>query len=440
MARVRDDCGRECDAAGLAVFRFVFGLILIIEVWRYFYHGWIDRYWIEPTYHLAYFGFGWITPWPGDGMHLHFMVLGVAAAAMAVGYRYRLAAWVVFACFTFQFVLEQSRYLNHFYAAILFCFLLAVTPAHATWSFDSMKGRVARPGVAPCWAIGLFRFQVAVIYAFAGVAKWNADWLGGEPWQGWLRARANMPAVQGYLSIDPNGLLFGLGSALFDLVVVLGLLWAPTRLMAFCAAVVFHFLNAQLFDIGIFPWMMIAGTTVFFAPAWPRLLLLRPRSTRDTPDGTKELSRRVGWATLTGLVLYAFLQLFLPLRHWLYPGDVAWSDEGHRFSWRMMLRSKDGEVTYRVEAGDSISHVRLDQFLEPWQARVAATRPDMIQQAALFLAAEARARTHHQVRVFALTRVSLNGRKGVPIVDPRVDLAATSRSLAHAGWITTSPK
>ena len=55
------------------------------EVIRYFDHGWIEEYWMEPEFHFSYFGFGWLGPWPGDGMYWHFVLIGVLAGMVVVG-------------------------------------------------------------------------------------------------------------------------------------------------------------------------------------------------------------------------------------------------------------------------------------------------------------------------------------------------------------------
>ena len=47
------------------------------------------------------------------------------------------------------------------------------------------------------------------------------------------------------------------------------------------------------------------------------------------------------------LLVYFIFQIGLPIRHWMIQDDVLWTEEGHRMSWRMMLRSKSGTLTVR---------------------------------------------------------------------------------------------
>lgn len=112
------------DTAVLAYFRIAFGLIMLWEVSRYFTNGWITRYWVEPVVNFPYYGFGWVRPLPGMGMELLFAGLGVLAIFIMLGFYYRLSATLFFLGFTYSFLLEQARYLNHFYLIVLLSFLL----------------------------------------------------------------------------------------------------------------------------------------------------------------------------------------------------------------------------------------------------------------------------------------------------------------------------
>ena len=97
------------DGASLAVFRILFGAIMVWEVYRYFSHDWIQRYWVEPSFHFTYHGFGWVEPLPGRWMEVLFAVLGALAVCIALGLFYRVAAALFFVAFTYTFLLEQAR-------------------------------------------------------------------------------------------------------------------------------------------------------------------------------------------------------------------------------------------------------------------------------------------------------------------------------------------
>ena len=80
------------DIASLVYFRIAFGAIMLWEVLRYFESDWVHRYYIDPTLYFPYYGFGWIRPWPGNGMYLHFSGLGVLAIWIMLGLWYRFSA------------------------------------------------------------------------------------------------------------------------------------------------------------------------------------------------------------------------------------------------------------------------------------------------------------------------------------------------------------
>ena len=64
--------------------------------------------------------------------------------------------------------------------------------------------------------------------------------------------------------------LFSYGGLLLDLFAVPLLLWPRTRNLTYAVTLGFHLMNAQLFNIGMFPWFMICATLLFFPPDWPR--------------------------------------------------------------------------------------------------------------------------------------------------------------------------
>src|SRR5436190_11597243 len=261
---------RPVDIAWLVFFRVAFGSIMLWEVLRYIISGRIRRYYIEPTIFFSYFGFDWVKPWPGDGMFLHFVLLGALAICIALGLFYRAAALLFAIAFTYVFLLDQSLYLNHLYLVCLVSLLLVFLPANRAASLDSRWEIVRGCQSAPSWTLWLLRAQIGLVYFFGGIAKLNGDWLRGEPIRDWLAARSTLPIVGQWLTHDAAAWIFAYGGLCFDLLIVPALLWKRTRVWAFMAAVLFHLTNAAVFNIGIFPWFMIAATTVYFEPDWPR--------------------------------------------------------------------------------------------------------------------------------------------------------------------------
>ena len=433
------------DLASLVFFRAAFGLIMFWEVWRYFDNDWIRIYYIDPGFLFTYPGLGWIRPWPGEAMYVHFLLIGALALCVMVGYRYRLCATLLFLAFTYVFLLDQTRYLNHFYLIALIAFAMIFIPAHKSLSFDVSHGRVQRSDDAPRWSLWLLQFLIGLPYFFGGVAKLNADWLRGEPMRMWLANRTDFPLIGRLFTEEWIVYGFSYGGLLLDLLAVPLLLWRPTRLYAYLAIVAFHLLNAKLFSIGIFPWFMIVATTLFFAPNWPRLGgELWPR--RDTHEGTKSKKAKPNQrpARLTGqqqviaaaLGLFVAVQMLLPFRHHLYPGDVNWTEEGHRWAWHMKLRSKSADVVFHVRdpAGETWQIDPRD-YLTSNQTRKMSTRPSMILEFAHFLAEDFARAGYVDVEVRAESWAGLNGRAYQPLIDPNVDLAVEQPTAGALSWI-----
>src|SRR5688500_9114663 len=89
------------DASSLVAFRVLFGALMIVAVARFFAHGWIHAYFIEPSHFFTYYGFDWVRPWPGAGMYLHFAAMGGCAALVMIGLWYRPAVAGFAALFTY---------------------------------------------------------------------------------------------------------------------------------------------------------------------------------------------------------------------------------------------------------------------------------------------------------------------------------------------------
>ncbi len=240
---------------------------MLWEVYRYFSYGWISRYFVEPAVTFTYYGFSWVKPWPGRGMYIHFVVLGLAAAFVMVGFLYRIAAPVFFLAFTYSFLLDQTRYLNHLYLVCLVGFLMCFLPAERAFSVDALLRPKIHTDVVPAWTLWLLRAQVGIPYFFGGIAKLNRDWvLGGEPMRTWLRPLTKMPALGHIFASERVVYSFVIGGLLLDLLVVPLLLWRRTRPFALAAAILFNLINAVIFDIGIFPWLMLGALLIFFSP------------------------------------------------------------------------------------------------------------------------------------------------------------------------------
>jgi vitamin K-dependent gamma-carboxylase len=138
------------------------------------------------------------------------------------------------------------------------------------------------------------------------------------------------------------------------------------------------------------------------------------------------------------IALFLAIQVLVPLRYFLYPGNVSWTEEGHRFAWMMKLRDKDADARFTVRDPASGREWRVspERYLLRHQVGEMESRPDMILQFAHHLA-RVWEREHgvSGAEVRARVCASLNGRPPALLIDPQRDLARVERNLRHADWV-----
>jgi vitamin K-dependent gamma-carboxylase-like protein len=442
LAHVRSRAFAPVDIASLVVFRIAFGLLSLWHLMPFFAHDWVRLFWLEPRFLFKYYGFSWVQPWPGNGLYIHCAVLAVLAVFIAIGFLYRISAALFFLGHIYIFLLDETRYQNHDYLICLFSFLLIFVPAHRAFSIDALLKQKLRTRVAPAWSLWVLRIQIAVVYIYGGIAKINPDWLRGEPMRSELTHHLDFPILGRFFTEEWAVYMMSYGSLLFDLLVVPCLLWRRTRVAAFCVAVVFHLMNARLFSlgVGVFPWLAIAATGLFFSPSWPRRIISIFRlgaASTATADTEPFPSRPKQIVVLSFVTIYSAIQILFPLSPFLFPGGSEWSLMEHRFCWRMMLRSQSIQGNFYVTDPniDRTYRVAPPEFLTPAQIKRIYWQPDTILQFAHYLAENMPRAGPKPLEVQARVFVSINRRRPELFVDPRVDLAKQSRTLMRPSWL-----
>lgn len=426
------------DIAFLVALRVTFGLTMTWSMLRFIAYGWIDDFWVKPTFHFKYWGFAWVEPLSATGMHALFWVLAGLALCITLGFRFRIATALFVAGFTYLQLLDVTTYLNHYYLAALLGLLLAVSPAHRALSVDAWRDPDSRREAIPRHWLWLFRFQIGVVYTFAGLAKANADWLvHAQPLRIWLASRTEVPVLGPLFTLPAAPLLMSWAGFLFDTFILWFLLVPKVRVPAFVTLIAFHVSTRLLFPIGMFPIIMVTSALVFFPPDWPRRLLRR-RPTAPSSEPPPRIPR----PCLALAAAYVALQLVLPLRYLAYGDDVRWHEQGMRFSWRVMVREKNGSTTMivRRKTDGRIWHVAPRSVLTRLQEREMSGQPDLVLQLAHHIRDDFERRGLGPVEVRADALASLNGRRMTALVDPSVDLATETDSIWPARWITAAPR
>ncbi len=436
-AAILPDLAAPVSIQSLAVLRMAFGVLMVWDVWRFFQHDRIHRYYVEPDFHFAYPGFSWVAPLPEPYIEWAWGLVGVFAFMVMIGFLYRLAIVGFTIVFTYFFLLDQAQYLNHFYMVILYALLLCAMPANRAFSVDARLWPAWRRETIPYWPVFALRAQTEIILVYAGLVKITEDWLKGEPLGIWLRAQAaDVPL--GHLFYSDWVIAAGAwGTIALHIIGAPFLLWSRTRLPVFLIYCAFHMSNAYFFNIGIFPWLTIGVMTIFFAPDWPqrfaRWLLARfealalPPLPAPSAAPAMSLSR---W-TVAGLAVWIALQIAIPLRYAAFPTEVRWTGDGHRFAWRMRMYTREGRGHFLVtdRASGQVWRVDPEEFLTRRQAWGMMARPDMILQFAHHLERVWAARGHADVAVNAVIEKSLNGRPFQPFIRPDADLTQVSYNL-----------
>lgn len=429
------------SALSLAVFRIALGALLVWDCWRFIRYDRVWRYWVTPEFHFTYSGFGWVTPLPEPWIHIAWLLLGLSAFCVMIGFFYRLSIIVLTVTFGYFFLLDKAEYLNHFYLVLLFLVLMCFLPAHRALSVDARLFPQVRSDHVPYSAVFALRAQTEIMLIFAGLVKVTPDWLAGQPLGLWLREQADEHPFGFLFHYDWVIIAGAWGTILLHVVGAPLLLWRRTRLPVFLVYCVFHAANSSFFNIGIFPWLTIAATTIFFDPDWPsrfswwlagRFGPIPARPRLPLPAA----GRPVAPSALLALSIWMAVQVAAPLRSLAFDSDVRWSSEGHRFSWRMRIYDRDAEGTFHVIADGQSWNVDPADYLTERQTGKMLVRPDMIHQFAGYLESLWREAGHTDVAVYARIEKSLNGRPRQPFIDPAADLTAAEPALFSAiPWV-----
>ncbi|WP_242921319.1 HTTM domain-containing protein [Pontibacter liquoris] len=428
------------SAAPLAVFRVIFGGMMLASVLRFMAKGWVTELYVLPKVYFPYYGFEWVKPLSEAGMYAVFSLMAVAALGLMLGVFYRLSALLFFLSFTYVELLDKTNYLNHYYFVSVVAFLLVLVPANRHFSVDVLRKPHLWASHVPRWSVLVFQFQLGLVYFYAGVAKLNPDWLlEAMPLRYWLPAHTYLPLIGPLLDKVWVAYLFCWFGALYDLTIPFFLSWRKSRWLAYLTVIVFHVLTAVLFPIGMFPYIMIVSTLVFFSPKFHETLL---RWSRNIAQVQQPVLQRV--ATVAGqpmllylLALYLVVQVLVPWRFLLYPDKLFWTEQGYRFSWRVMLMEKTGTAFFYVRDPRTGHEIEINnkEYLTLNQEKQMATQPDMLLQFAHMLQ-EAFARCGMPgAQVRAEVYVSMNGRGSRLLLDPTVNLASEHESFLPKTWI-----
>jgi hypothetical protein len=432
---------QQVDSSTAVYFRIVLGMILARWAWDYLDQGILHRIYIEPKFNFTYYGFDWVQPLPSNGMYLLFAGMITMGVMIAVGLFYRAASFAFAIAFTYFFLLERTNYQNHYYLIALIAWWLPFLPLNRSCSLDARWWPSIRSLTVSRLTLWVLQFHLALPYVMGGIAKLHPDWLLGQPMSEMIASKSDMPILGTIFSIPGMGIAMSWSGLLFDLCIVPMLMWQRTRWLGFFACLIFHLLNAVVFHIHIFPWMMLALTPLFFEPDWIRRILTDASSSPSEPkieSSTLPSPAPIKSQLILGFwVLYCLFHGLWPLRHHWYEGDASWTEQGHYFAWRMMLRGKKAVLGFAVEdrVTGKVADGRVQDFLSKEQSDKFGRDPEMILHYGHFIAKQYEASTGNPASVYVLAIASLNGRKPELFIDPNRDLTAIPRYSSDRSWV-----
>ncbi|MFK7750176.1 MAG: HTTM domain-containing protein [Kordia sp.] len=445
MNRFKTYLNQQTNAAPLAVFRIGFGLMMLYGIIRFWAHGWIESIYLEPKFHFSYYGFEWVKP-IGNYTYLIFIICGLAAFFVALGLKYRLAIITFFLSFTYIELMDKTSYLNHYYFISILSFLMIFLPANATFSMDNLLRKRSYAKI-PNWTIDSIKLLLGIVYFYAGLAKINSDWLlEAQPLKIWLPSKFDLPLIgKTVMQQDWFHYAMSWSGMLYDLCIPFLLLYKRTRIIAFILVVFFHVFTRVLFPIGMFPFVMIVGTLIFFEADFHLKIIafIKKIISKFKTINTKRVEKfqvyHIRFKSLIIPVIITFfaIQLLLPFRYVLYPGNVFWTEQGYRFSWRVMLMEKAGLSTFKIVDGatKNFFYVNNSDFLTEFQEKQMSFQPDFILEYAHYLGDHFTSQGHKNVEVYVDSNVALNGRMSRIYIDKTVDLYQQKESFRHKNWI-----
>lgn len=433
------------DNSPLIIFRIVLGLVIAADAFGGMATGWTYRAFIEPDFTFNFMGFDFLQYFVGKPMYVLYTLFGICGLLITFGIKYRASAFSAAILWSMIYFAQKTNYNNHYYLLMLLCWSLVFIPANQYYSYDARKNPSIQSLTCPRWSVLFFVVQLWIVYTYASIAKMYPEWLAGEPMKIWFSSKAHFPIIGEYLQLPSTHISVAYGGILFDLLVVPMLLWRRTRWVAVVLSVGFHLFNSIVFQVGTFPYLMIGTLVLFFPPEQVRQWFFKSKPALDTKtlDISSTPITLKDKIVLSVLSLYFIIQLILPIRHYAYPGDVMWNEEGHRYAWRMMLRSKSGNISFKVINNETkeVFKVRPTEYVTPKQAWSIAIHPDMAWQFVQVLKKDYAKKGMTDISIYANSKVRINNRPYKTFIDPEYDLAKTEwHYFTHIEWILPEEK
>lgn len=430
---------QRIDNSSLIIFRVFFGILISLECFGAIATGWVNRNLIAPKFKFPFIDFDFLQPLPGNGMYFYFGIMGLMGICIALGFKYRASMITFTTMWTATYLMQKTAYNNHYYLLILISLIMCFFPAEKSRSIDVKLNPKIESNAMYAYIKWIVVLQLFIVYTYASIAKIYGDWLDFSTIAVLMHSKRNYWLVGDILQEPWIHTVIGSVGILFDLLIVPALLWKPTRKAAFFLSLFFHLFNSIIFQIGIFPYLSIAFSVFFFEPETIRKIFFKSKIPFTT---SKVIIPNYKNILLIVAAVYFLTQLLLPVRHHTFEDDVLWTEEGHRMSWRMMLRSRQGKGRYKVvdKNTEEVFIINPKDYVSRSQERKIFAYPDFAWQFAQYLKKEFKEGNRDVSVYLKNSKISINRKPYEPFIDSKTDLAAeTWYRTKHHSWILPSP-
>ena len=424
------------EGISLGIYRISFGLLMCFSLLRFYYKGWVELCFLKPSFHFAYQYFYWIKPILQPGWAMYALVFSTAffALLVATGILYRISILIFFLLFTYLELIEKSWYLNHYYFVSIIAFLLIFIPANHRFSLHHFFNKKKSAFIPSIYA-NVLRLQISLVYFFAGLAKINADWiLEAMPLKIWLKAKIDIPYIGDLFAHDWTAYFFSYSGMLYDLLIPFFLWNKRTRPVAFIAVVIFHSMTALLFQIGMFPWIMIVGSLIFLTDEeWKKVFAFFGMNLKNSFPTINPVQTAVPKYLLALFTLHFLIQIILPVRRYFYSENNLWTERHYRFAWNVMLIEKSGSVIFKIKehATGKTWTEYPNNHLDLIQEKQMSFQADMIWQYARYLEDKYLKKGLTDFSVYVECYVAFNGRNSQLYLPKDLDLLKVSEGEVY---------
>ncbi|CAH1236547.1 unnamed protein product [Diabrotica balteata] len=375
---------QPADPSSLGIIRFLFGLLMLIDLSEERGGSIIDLRWGDPNdCHFPLFP---LLTNPGYRcISLLYLFMWLGAAGIMLGCKFQVSTILFGVPYWYLFMLDKSLWNNHSYLFGIITLLLMGSSANQYFSLDGYLDKSLKNRDVPYWNYFILKYQFFLLYFLAGLKKMNMEWLDGyamanlgEHWVFTPFSLVLHPEQIAYFIVHWFGFLL-------DLTIGFWMLIDVTRPVAFLFCASFHLMNSRLFGIGMFPYVCLATMPLFCEETWPKKImsLFTNKNLDSSPSnnclyqlkgkkGPSEYNTTITWQhkLVVSLVLFhCGLQVFLPYSHFITKGYNNWTNGLYGYSWDMMVHSWDTVVIIKVVDNEN----QRELFVDP-QALTDGTR------------------------------------------------------------------